>query len=105
MSIGSTPYNEDCAQLGITDRYSKMARLECEAFISQLKRLYGYPPEGVYFKITSNAHDFGNYLDVTVVFDEEVEEQSDYAYNCEAGLDNWDIESLEFLRSSNYSIK
>ena len=39
MSIGSTPYNEDCAQLGseIYD-YRIMAKLECIAFIEQLSQ-------------------------------------------------------------------
>ena len=106
MSIGSTPYNEDCAQLGVTESYSKMARLECLAFIAQLKRLNGNPPEGLLFKLTSNAHDFGDYLDVTVVFDEDDEDQLNYAYKCEEGLDNWDEESLKFLfEENNYSIK
>jgi hypothetical protein len=106
MSIGSTPYNEDCAQLGseIYD-YRIMAKLECIAFIEQLKRLNGTPPDGVSFRITSNPHDFGSYLDVTVIYDEDDETQSDYAYKCEEGLDNWDIESLDFLRKNNYSIK
>ncbi len=106
MSIGSTPHNEDCAQLGVTESYDKMARLECLAFVSQLKRLNGNPPEGLGFRITNNAHDFGNYLDVTVVFDEDDEDQLNYAYKCEEGLDNWDEKSLEFLfKENNYSIK
>ena len=58
IEIGSAPCDEQCAQVGESN-YPERSRAECRAFINQIKRVMGEPPEGVGLFIKSNAHDFG----------------------------------------------
>ena len=93
LNLSPTPIGEDCAQLGDAD-YSVRSRKECTAFINQLKRVFGEPPAGAHFKVTSNPHDFGTYRDVDIQFDDENEEATEYAYRVEANLpEYWDEEA------------
>jgi len=39
ITLGPTPYAEDCAQVG-RDDYFERSRKECRAYIGQLERLY-----------------------------------------------------------------
>ena len=45
----------------------------------------GEPPANASFKVTSNAHDFGAYLDVSIQFDPYDEAAAHYAMRCDAG--------------------
>ena len=93
LNLSPVPLNEECAQLGSAE-YSSQSRKECTAFIAQLERVFGPAPSGAYFKITSNPHDFGTYRDVDIVFNDENETASDYAYRVEANLPEfWDEEA------------
>jgi hypothetical protein len=80
MYLGSAPYGEDCASVG-QDDYHKRARAECRAYIGQLKRMFGDPPDGCSLVIRSNPHDFGSYLSVDAVFSDEA--GAAYALKCE----------------------
>ena len=87
MYLGATPYEEDCAQVG-SDDYMRRARQECRAYIKQLIRMFGDPPESCRLVIKSSPHDFGSYLAVEAVFDEAGQE---YALRCENQQPrNWD---------------
>ena len=100
----TTPHEEPCAQVGAYN-YSRDARLEAQAFINQLIRENGNPPEGVRFKITSNPHDFGSYLDVVIIFDDQDELCSDYAYKIEANTPHrWDRKARKELKEAGYSL-
>ena len=100
ISIGSTPASEDCAQVG-SEGYYPQARRECRAFIGQLQRQFGPPPEGARLAVKSNAHDFGTYLDVVVRFDDDNPEAVEYAYRCEEhASDVWDAEAKAELAES-----
>ena len=83
ITIGSTPYDESCAQVG-SDRYHRVYRAECLAFINQLRRLFGPEPEDAYLRITSNPHDFGSYHEVICDYDCDTPNAVEYAYKCEA---------------------
>jgi len=91
VEIGGAPAGEQCAQLGSRDyNYSERAHLECDAFIAQLKRQFGPPPEGARIGTKSNAHDFGTYYEV-VVYHDGSEAAVEYAYNVENNApDKWD---------------
>lgn len=67
LDLGCTPCEESCAQVGAPD-YHTRARKECKAFIGQLIRMFGEPPDGCMFKINNNPHDFGDYLSVALVW-------------------------------------
>ena len=73
ISLGAAPANEPCAQVGV-DGYREIARHECKRHIEVLRAFYiaqrGAIPDGLTFKLKSNQHDFGDYLDVIVEFDE-----------------------------------
>jgi len=93
VCIGEVPAEEDCAQLG-TDGYHERAKKECRAFINQLRRMFGPEPEGARLIVKSNPHDFGNYLDVQCVYDEDDEAATEYAYKCESDMPmTWDDEA------------
>jgi hypothetical protein len=84
--IGSTPTEEDCAQVGSAD-YATKARKECARFVAQIQRHYP-EPDGGYLKIKSNPHDFGTSYEV------DDEEASRWAYDIEGDVKNvlmvWD---------------
>jgi hypothetical protein len=97
LEIGSTPCDEDCAQVG-ADGYSVRARAECNAFREQLRRMFGPEPDGASLCIKSNPHDFGSYLEVAVKFDCDNEAACEYAYKCEGeGPSHWDAEARAAL--------
>jgi hypothetical protein len=74
LTLGSTPANESCAQLGSPDYYTK-AQAECRRYIDALQAHYRAKhagrdlPYGCTLKIRSNPHDFGTYYDVVARFD------------------------------------
>ena len=97
-SFGPTPVDEKCQQIGMPTYDPIMARKECRAFIQQLIRKFGEPPFGARLKIKSFPHDFGDYLEVCGIFDEENEEATQYVYNIEADIpENWDEEAKKEL--------
>ena len=97
LYIGSSPPEEDCAQLG-SDDYCRRARRECRAYINQLHRALGPEPPGASLSITSHPHDFGDYLAVSCHFDPAIAEAVDYAYRCESdGPMTWDDEARREL--------
>jgi len=105
LSLSPVPIAEDCAQLG-SDNYRELARMECQAFIEQLRRVHGEEPRKCGFIVKSNPHDFGTYYDVVVKFDEDDDEASDYAYKVEGELPHhWDQLAKDELISLGYTIK
>ena len=89
IEVGATPCDEDCEQLGPGYDPAK-ARAECKAFIGQIRRELGLEPDGARLTVRSNPHDFGTYIEVACVFDDENEAASDYAFKCESTSPNWD---------------
>ena len=97
MDFDTTPIDEQCEQCPYSDGGIK-ARKEAAAFIGQLKRQFGEPPMGVRFKIKSNMHDFGSYVSLEAIFDDENNEAVDYVYNIEGNLpERWDDEARKEL--------
>ncbi len=96
LTIGSSPWGEDCAQTAHAD-YEVWARKECRVFTEQLKRFYattkGKPiPEGLWLTVTENPHDFGIYFEVAaVVADEDNSEAVEAAeFLADHGPEEWD---------------
>jgi hypothetical protein len=82
LYLDSTPCDEECAQLGSRDYdYARRAKAECQLFIMTIKEKHGEPPEGAYFRVKANPHDFGTYYSVELVFDDENEDHVNYAYD------------------------
>lgn len=94
LNIGSTPHDEDCAQVG-SDDYAKRARKECNAFMAQIQKHYPEPDNG-YLKVKGFSHDFGTYYEVVACYDPENTEASKWAFDIEGDsqgvLSTWDAE-------------
>jgi hypothetical protein len=98
LQICAVPIDEECAQIGDSD-YDKRSRLEAKAFVNQLTRVFGEPPEGAYIVPKSFPHDFGHYVEVCVVYDPSKQLSMDYAMNIENNIPSqWDSEALEELK-------
>ena len=97
-TFGPTPAGEPCQQVGMPTYDHQRAMQECRAFRKQLIRQFGEPPFGAMLKVKSFPHDFGSYMEVCGVFDENEEEAVEYVYNIEAHLpENWDAEAKKEL--------
>lgn len=103
LDLSSVPVDEPCACVG-SDDYLTRARLECRAFIGQLERTYPLAVDaGVTFRIKSNPHDFGTYLEVQACFDDEDEDQTEWAYLIEGYLpEAWDDQARAQLAEAGY---
>jgi len=82
VSIGSTPHNEACAQVGTPD-YAQRAKAECARFRDQIARHYPEPENG-YLAIKGFPHDFGTYYEVIARFDDTDEDAINWAFSIEA---------------------
>ena len=80
--IGSSPYEEDCAQVG-EPGYRRKAIAECYRFMQLIRDTIGQEPEGAELRIKAFEHDFGLYFEVVCRFDIENEAAREYACRCE----------------------
>ena len=101
---GTTPYNESCAQVG-SDDYTKNARMEAHAYISQLTRTFGVNPEGTRFALAHNPHDFGMYIDIRFFYDDEDASHLAYMALVESRCANWDDTALGGLKANGYHLE
>jgi len=95
LEIGSTPCNEDCAQVG-SDNYASFSKLECQVYIRQLQQQFPrlLTEDGIDLIIKSFPHDFGTYREVCIVFDFDDENAANLAYEIEGNLpEDWTEES------------
>ncbi len=91
LDLGPTPVEEGCEQVGTPSYDPILARAECAAYIAQLKREFGPPPEGARLSISTNPHDFGTYHEVVVRFDDTFLQAVEYAFKLESeSPGNWD---------------
>ena len=91
MAIGPAPFDEPCVQVSRDVDYLPAMRDECRRFIKLIRKKLGPEPPGAHLGIKSNPHDFGTYLEVGCYFDDTDEQQTDYAYLCEADAPTtWD---------------
>ena len=103
LDLDTVPVDDPSASVGQPD-YSTRARLEARAFVAQLQRAFpDAVAAGVYFKIKSNPHDFGSYLSVQMVFDDDDEAQTEWAFTIEGELPNtWDDDARNELAAHGY---
>lgn len=102
--LGSTPSEEECAQVGTND-YQERARKEIHAYMNQLDRVLttlGYPkekrPDTFSLVRKSESHDFGTYYEVCA----KVREGDETAYELAILIENnspaeWDEEARKEL--------
>jgi|APGre2960657373_1045057.scaffolds.fasta_scaffold95643_2 hypothetical protein len=99
MELGSTPCEEDCAQVG-SNGFRERANNEMTAYINQLNRLFSNAESnGVKFRIKWFSHDFGSYGEVCAYWDTENEIANEYVYTIDRNLpSNWDKDALKELK-------
>lgn len=104
LTLGPTPCEEPCAQVGTADYITK-TRAEGSAYIAQLLRQFGEPPGMSFFKLKGFPHEFGTYHEVLITFDDENAEAQQFAYHVENNLPAcWDEEALKELRATDYHL-
>jgi len=90
LEIGQAPCDEECAQVG-DPNYQEKALQEAERYIELIRAKLGPEPDGARLRIKSFPHDYGNYYEVVVAYDDEYPESVEYAFNVEANLPtNWE---------------
>ena len=97
LDIESAPYGEDCVQVNPNIDYMPAMMAETKRFKEMLERRFAKLIEktGIYFKIARNPHDFGTYLSLQVVFDDENEKQTDAACFIESNCpETWDDDTV-----------
>lgn len=91
MTIGPSPCEENCAQVGRPD-YDERSRRECRVFQRMLERLFPLPGDvPAQYVVKSFPHDFGAYREVCVRYDDTDARACDHAYQVEANTPpEWD---------------
>ena len=91
ICLGPVPCDEECQQVGTPDYNPIAARNECSRYASQLLKKFGNPPEGARIGWKSFPHDFGNYMEVVVYYDDDLPESVKYAFGVESDQpSNWE---------------
>ena len=109
ITLGTTPADEPCAQVGHS-LYRELCRIERNAFRAQIERHYPRPDAltdaDVRIRVQANAHDFGIYFDLEIVYDGSNPAAVEYAYSIEEDakhlLLKWDDKALAQLRQTDY---
>lgn len=100
LTIGTVPTDEDCTQNEPTGAYVTAQRREAALFAEQIARHYPEPEAG-YVIVKRFAHEFGSYFEACVVFDDEDEAATNWAFQVEADplgvLSQWDEQSRAAL--------
>jgi hypothetical protein len=86
IELGSAPVEENCVCVSDKKDYIIPMREECNRYKELLQRKFPDRPNGVIFAVKKFYHDFGSYLEVVVKYDDENEEQVNYAYMVESNL-------------------
>ncbi|WP_242140491.1 hypothetical protein [Sphingomonas sp. TREG-RG-20F-R18-01] len=89
LTLGASPAEEDCAQLGRTPDFQRLNRLEVDCYQAALTARYGPPHGGAAFAHETSEHDFGRYTELALRFDPSDEAHALYAERVDEGLGRW----------------
>ena len=91
IEIGPVPGEENCAQVGSSD-YTEASLRECEVFRRMLARLFPVPAGlPVAYVGRTHPHDFGNYHEVSIRYDDSDSQAVEFAYEVERSAPGeWD---------------
>ncbi|MEM7585260.1 MAG: hypothetical protein AAF560_17855, partial [Acidobacteriota bacterium] len=96
IEIGSTPFEEPCAQLSGKDQYRGRMLAECVAFEDQLRRRHGVLPPNVYFDIETFHRGVGPYAELVCRYADE--ESENFAVDlADNKPEYWDDEAKQRL--------
>jgi hypothetical protein len=95
IELGSTPYNEECVQIGDSN-YRVNAIRECRHYIQAIRTYLGMEPDGAHLTYKAFPHDMGSYYEVILRYDPEDERAVEYAHKCEAKAPaTWDDAGMQ----------
>lgn len=89
LYLGSVPCDENCVQVDPNTDYVPQMIAECKHYKELLEKKFPIPQnleDNVYFKLKREEHEFGSYYEVTIRYNEELEEAVNFAFNVENNL-------------------
>lgn len=98
LSLGPTPADESCAQVG-DQHYLEIATIEMNEYVKMLYRMFPEADDmGVSFKIHWFYHDFGSYGEVVALYMDNDAKAFDYIYHIDINSPvEWDEVALNNL--------
>jgi hypothetical protein len=101
MTLGPVPYEEDCVQVNSNEDYLPAMNKEVRRFVEFLNNRFLNIPEGAYFGVKSESHDFGTYKEAAVFYDTNDSDSEEFAFFVECRLPaTWDdVEQLDWRAS------
>lgn len=91
LTLGPVPVEEDCVQVNSNQDYLPEMSKEVRRFVEFLNNRFSNQPEGAYFGVKSEYHDFGQYKEAAVFYDSNDAEAEEFAFFVECNLPmTWD---------------
>ena len=91
LTLGPVPVEEDCVQVNSTGDYLPAMSKEVKRFVEFLDNRFINQPEGAYFGVKNEYHDFGQYKEAAVFYDTNYAEAEEFAFFVECNLPmTWD---------------
>lgn len=89
LTLGTTPADEECAQVGTADYWEK-TKAEARRYKAGLERYFKQqlddPDTLVYLTLKSFPHDFGTYHELCVIYNDADEKEIEAAFEIENNL-------------------
>lgn len=93
MTIGSSPVDEKCVNVG-EENYESRSLEECNKYIALIRKKLGPEPHAAQLRTKLFPHDFGSYREVVCYFDDKEPASVAYSLACEAhGPQMWSDET------------
>lgn len=106
MDIAAVPAYEEPEPANVKGANYTHARIECRAFMHQLRRVFGTAPEGAELFVHHNRDGNDGYYEVAVRYDTENRPAIDYAFKLEAEMPAyWDTEAIKELQEAGLHVK
>lgn len=85
-ALGPVPTDEDCVSVDPNTDYLPAMTEECRRYRDMLRAMHPDAPAGVTFGVKTFQHEFGQYKEVVVYYDDDNEEQCRYVFYVEDTL-------------------
>ena len=96
IGLGSTPACEECIQVSLDSDYMPAMSKECWRYVEMLQnRFPQYEKFDCHFRAKTGRHDFGEYKEVVIAYDDQNERSSKFAFYVEEMLpERWEDDSI-----------
>ena len=103
-SLGSSPYDEDCAQVGSID-YHELSKIELHEFKRMMELINPSPEDCIaYYAVKSFPHDFGSYHELCAIYDDSSDIGQEWAINAEnLTPSTWDQAAKERIAAYHFN--